>query len=59
MDEITHRLYRHMVWSTQRVLEAVQTLPDEALQSCISNPSGSCLGLKGEPRIKPASVIRS
>ncbi|MEI8223349.1 MAG: DinB family protein [Actinomycetes bacterium] len=38
MSETTHRLFRHMAWANQRVYEAVQKLPDEALGAYIVNP---------------------
>ncbi len=38
MSATTHRLLRHMAWINQRVYEAVQVLPDQALGSFIVNP---------------------
>ena len=38
MKEVTDRLFRHMAWANQRVYDAVQTLPDEALGAYIVNP---------------------
>ncbi len=38
MKEVTDRLFRHMAWANQRVYDAVQQLPDEALSAYISNP---------------------
>jgi uncharacterized damage-inducible protein DinB len=38
MSEVTTRLLRHMQWSNQRVYDAVQTLPVEALDAFIVNP---------------------
>ncbi len=38
MSEVTTRLLRHMQWSNQKVYDAVQTLPVEALDAYIANP---------------------
>lgn len=38
MNEITHRLYRHMVWSNESLFKAIQLQPIEALQAYISDP---------------------
>lgn len=41
MVEISNRLLRHMAWANQRVYDAVQKLPDEALTAYITNPHWS------------------
>ncbi|MEI6220125.1 MAG: DinB family protein [Actinomycetes bacterium] len=38
MSATTNRLLRHMAWANQRVYDAVQQLPDEALRAYIANP---------------------
>ncbi len=38
MSSTTHRLFRHMSWANQMVYQAVQKLPDEALEAFIVNP---------------------
>ena len=38
MDEITHRLFRHMVWSNESLFETIQLQPAEALRAYISDP---------------------
>jgi uncharacterized damage-inducible protein DinB len=35
---VAHRLLRHMAWTNQRIYDAIQTLPDEALASYIADP---------------------
>jgi uncharacterized damage-inducible protein DinB len=41
MSETTARLFRHSAWASQRVYEAVQELPLEALDAYISDPEWS------------------
>ena len=38
MSDTSTRLFRHSAWTSQRVYDAVQTLPDEALDAYIVKP---------------------